>query len=224
MRLRSSTSLHTCFTGDLSDDDKFDSAVITLFCQSVVAAAAPAQRLTWYILKGAPEIEFTNMQGSICAFINYKQAARFGHVGWAFRLPDGNYYFGSSDHLWKHNRWDMAGWWRYMHVPAHGDIDWWDGQAGKTDMLAIMKSGPHIHYHAYKEIELPDCSSENAIMVANQIKVGGWHVTAHNCVNQAYLIFSGYSREHSLPDPFEDPLNLIPKIWFARISGSTIGI
>ena len=165
-------------------------------------------------------------KGAIYVFINFMQAARFGHVGWGFRLGEDRYCFGSSDHLWKHDWWDLPAWVRYMHVPAGGDIDWWSEQGNKSDMLSMMKKGQHaaykgrhIYYHAFKEIEfdLASSSPEKALQAAEQTNADGWHLSRNNCVHQAYLIFSKYSSEHKLPNPFQDPLNLIPKTWFSRI-------
>jgi hypothetical protein len=158
-------------------------------------------------------------EGAILAFINYKQAAQFGHVGWGFRLDNDSYYFGSTDHLWKHDWWNLPAWIRYMHVPADGDIDWWAEQGSRSEMLKQMKSGPHIRYHAYKEIELTDSTPESALKFTDELRRGGWNLAKHNCVHQAFLIFSNYNSTHDLPSPFTDPLNLIPKNWFARISG-----
>jgi hypothetical protein len=163
--------------------------------------------------------EYQKMQGSIYAFINYRQAARFGHVGWGFQLDDHSYYFGSSDHLWKHDWYDLAAWLAYMHVPAQGDIDWWAAQGSKALMLETMKSGPHIRYHAFKELKPADTMPERAATCAGNLKTGGWNIANHNCVHQAFLILSSYSRQHGLPDPFKEPLYLIPVYWFAGIAG-----
>lgn len=160
------------------------------------------------------------LEGSILAFINYKQAAQFGHVAWGFRLDEHSYYFGSTDHLWKHDWWNLAAWWRYMDVPPHGDIDYWAASGSKEDMFKMMRSGPHIRYHAYKEICLDESSPSAAINVAEELKAGGWNLAKHNCVHQAFLVFSNYSKTHCIPSPFADPLNMIPKTWFARIDSS----
>lgn len=159
-------------------------------------------------------------KGAIYSFINFEQAARFGHVGWGFELQDGSYYFGSTDHLWKHDWWDIPAWVRYMNVAPHGDIDWWAERGSKNDMLQTMKSGKHIRYHAFKEVILDEIVPEQAVATAEKLKTGGWHLSQHNCVHQSFLVFSNYSKQHNLPDPFADPLNMIPKNWFARISGS----
>ncbi len=167
-------------------------------------------------------------RGEIYSFINFEQAAKFGHVGWGFQMEDGSYFYGSSDHLWKHDWWDLAAWVRYMHVPPEGDIDWWAEQGTKSDMLQTMKSGMspqsgyHIRYHAFKQIELEAPLANRAFDAAQQLKMGGWSLAKHNCVHQVYLVLSNYSKHHNLPNPFEDPLNLIPKTWFARVDGREI--
>lgn len=163
-------------------------------------------------------------EGAIYAFINFKQAAQFGHVGWGFRVANDRFYFGSVDHLWKHDWWDFVAWCRYMNVPPGADIDWWAQEGTKQEMLEAMKTGRcssgkrHIFYHAYKEIAIEDCAPDKAVSLADDLKMGGWHISRHNCVQHAYLIFTSYASEQKLPDPFADPLNLIPKTWFGRLS------
>ncbi len=162
--------------------------------------------------------------GTIYAFINTVQAARFGHVGWGFQLGPDRYLFGSSDHLFKHSHFDLRAWWNYMHVPRNGEIDWWAEEGNREEMLSMMRKGHHekyrgrhIQYHLFKELQLDKVKPELAVSKAEELKSGGWDLTRHNCVHHAYLIFSSYSTNHKLPDPFADPLNLIPKSWFARI-------
>lgn len=163
--------------------------------------------------------------GSFLFFINFKQAARFGHIGWGFQVGNDNFCFGSADHLWKHSYWDISACLRYMHVPEGGDIDWWEDRGTRSLMLETMKTGRsesgrrHINYDAFKEVSLGAVSAPDALRAVEDVKSGGWHILRRNCVKQAYLIFSSYSAAESFPDPFSDPLNLIPKKWFAKIPG-----
>lgn len=41
--------------------------------------------------------------GQTYVFINYKQAAGFGHVAWGVRVAEDEFIFGSTDHLYHHN-------------------------------------------------------------------------------------------------------------------------
>ncbi|MBX9641423.1 MAG: hypothetical protein K2X97_17335, partial [Mycobacteriaceae bacterium] len=159
-------------------------------------------------------------EGAFYVFINFKQAAQFGHVGWGFRLGEDRYCFGSSDHLWRHDWWDLPAWIRYMHVPAGKDIDWWAEQGSKEQMLQMMGKGQlpefkgkHIFYHAYKKVAIDEhaCFPEEAMRAAEFTSANGWHLSENNCVHQAYFIFSKYGKEQVLPSPYKDPLNMIPK-------------
>lgn len=170
-------------------------------------------------------------QGAIYAFINFKQAANFGHLAWGFRLQDGSYCFGSSDHLWRHDWWDLGAWLRYMDVPAGGDIDWWCERGSKEDMLEMMKfgkhqkySGRHIYYHAFKEIEFDRSATTPALALAaaEGTGAGGWHLAKNNCVHQSYTIFSRYNQSYQLPNPFTNPIDMIPKTWFAKLVADTV--
>jgi hypothetical protein len=161
--------------------------------------------------------------GSIFAFINFKQAVGLGHVAWGYQIADDHFRYGSADHLWRHDWWDLPSWLRYMDVKPGGDIDWWCEEGKRSEMLQAMKTGygkdgrRHIFYHSFKELKLPSISVQNAITCTSEIEKQGWHVVNQNCVQQAHLIFSSYSKENNMPDPFADPLNMVPKTWFARI-------
>lgn len=174
--------------------------------------------------------------GSLYAFINFKQAAGFGHVAWGYQVDDNLFRYGSADHLWRHDWWDLPAWLRYLHVPPGGHIDWWCEEGTSLDMLQSMKTGfdkeqrRHIFYHAFKQLEVKSCSVQDAIALTCEIEKQGWHLFNQNCVQQAHMIFSSYSSEFNLDghrqsvdtfmaDVFSDPLNLIPKTWFARLPG-----
>ena len=167
------------------------------------------------------------MPGQFYVFINYEQAARFGHVGWGVRVGEDEYFFGSTDHLWKHDWWDLAAWLRYMDVPPDGDIDWWVERGSRSEMLETMRrghhqrSGYHIRYHAYKAIEVPRALPERAIEAAHKLRVMGWNLSRHNCVHQTFMILSEYCEQHDFPNPVNNLTHLIPKRWFQLLPGKT---
>ncbi|MBX9570222.1 MAG: hypothetical protein K2X77_15090 [Candidatus Obscuribacterales bacterium] len=168
--------------------------------------------------------EMKNKEGEILVFINYLQAARFGHVAWGIRVAENEYFFGSTDHLWKHDWWDLPAWARYMNVPPEGDIDWWVEHGSKDAMLKMMRSGHHIRYHAYKCINVQSAQPEKAVEAAHRLRSAGWHLARHNCVHQTFLVMNEYSSEHNAPDPFANVLNLIPKRWFGLLPGDTVSL
>lgn len=157
--------------------------------------------------------------GEILVFINFLQAARFGHVAYGFQVGDDEFVFGSTDHLWKHEWWDLPAWVRYMNVPPAGDIDWWLERGNRAAMLKQMKSGHHIRYHAFKSMQIADAYPHKALEAAVSLQHGGWHLAKHNCVHQTYRIMDEYCKEHNFPNPHEDALNLIPKRWFSILPG-----
>src|SRR6185437_16904874 len=97
-----------------------------------------------------------NMEGAAFVFINFIQAGRMGHVGWGFLIDPATqtYYFGSTDHLWRHNWWDLVAWIRYTHVNPSANNDWWSGTGTHDDMLRMMSGGHHIRYHAAKRVSV----------------------------------------------------------------------
>ncbi len=168
-------------------------------------------------------------QGLVYAFINFEQAARFGHIGWGFRLEDQNsFIFGSTDHLYHHDVWDLPAWIRYMAVPPGDDIDWWCETGTELDMLSTMRtgvhasSGRHIRYHAYKAVPVAGANPLRARECAQAQRTGGWSVLENNCVHHAYQIFSEYGAAPVVPNPCAGQTLRIPKTWFASLQGSEI--
>jgi hypothetical protein len=168
------------------------------------------------------------MKGSAFVFINLVQAVRFGHVGWGFALDEAHtlFYFGSSDHLYRHRWWDLPAWIRYSKVEPKGDIDWWSAIGSKADMLRIMANGDptryHIRYHLVKEIEVDNALPEDGRQTAEDLRAGGWAVLSNNCVHQAYDVLTRYGAE--LPNPDVPLTNLVPKVWFGKIAGRQYNI
>jgi hypothetical protein len=168
------------------------------------------------------------MKGSGFVFINLVQALRFGHVGWGFALDEAQtrFYFGSTDHLYRHPWWDLPGWIRYANVAPEKDVDWWSGIGSREEMYRAMFHGEgdryHIWYHVAKEIAVENASPEAAVAAAEALQMGGWAVTSNNCVHQAFNVLTTYGATLPLPD---QPLtNLIPKVWFGKIEGNRFNI
>lgn len=166
------------------------------------------------------------MQGSAFVFINLIQAARFGHVGWGFSLAEGQdrYYFGSTDHLFRHPWWNLAAWMRYAHLETGVNNDWWSEIGTRKEMLRIMHGGHHsryhITYHVGKEIAVPAAHPDEAIALAGKLDNGGWSLLVNNCVHQTYSVLTEYGA--TLPKPIEPFTNVMPKKWFAAIEGELL--
>ena len=168
------------------------------------------------------------MNGTGFVFINLLQAMRFGHVGWGFAIDEAQsqFYFGSTDHLYRHPWWDLPGWIQYAKVEPHADNDWWSAVGTRDDMLRIMSRGDsgryHIRYHVAKEIAVQSARIEDARRAAESLRTGGWAVLSNNCVHQAYDVLTEYGA--NLPAPTQPLTNLIPKVWFAKIEGNQFNI
>ena len=164
------------------------------------------------------------MSGRAYIFINFKQAARFGHIGWGFQLDDQSVFYGSTDHLYHHRWWDLPGWIKYMNVPPHGHTDWWAEVGSEEVMLRTMKSGHHIHYHAYKVITVEQPRPEPARESAQAMQTAGWCVVGNNCIDQTYRIMSDFGGAHLLPAPYGMPLHVVPRLWFAAINSECVNL
>lgn len=166
------------------------------------------------------------MRGSAFVFINLVQAVRFGHVGWGFALDERGeqFYFGSTDHLYRHPWWDLPAWIRYAHVEPELDNDWWYEIGSRDDMFRIMHAGHHaryhIRYHIAKEIPVENADPVSARRVADALQKGGWSVVSNNCVHQTYNVLSSYGA--ALPQPDRPLTNLIPKRWFNALPGNLL--
>ena len=104
------------------------------------------------------------------------------------------------------------------------DVDYWSGEGDLDSMLTEMASGPHIRYHAFKELPVPleSARPELARVMAQGFKEGGWSVLSNNCVHQTHRLLSTFGAAHLLPDPVRDPLgdlSLIPVKFFALARG-----
>jgi len=158
------------------------------------------------------------VRGLAYVFINFEQAARCGHVGWGVSLGDGqNFHFGSTDHLYKHSYLNLPALLRYMQVSPGGDLDWWAHVGTESEMLATMRTGHHIRYHAYKVVEVNQPNPERAIAAAELLRHAGWHVMQNNCVHHVHSVLSGYGNTAGLPNPNTPVTNVIPRRWFGAI-------
>lgn len=160
------------------------------------------------------------MLGRAFVFINFKQAAHFGHIGWGFKL-DGydRYLFGSTDHLIHHEMHDLIAWIRYASVPVGADVDYWCQEGTLSAMMEIMKAGNHIRYHHYKQFPVKDAKPMEATQAAAASGAGGWNVLKNNCVHQTFSVLQSYGADLPEPPPLIRGIGLIPRVWFDNIKG-----
>lgn len=161
--------------------------------------------------------------GSAYVFINFEQAARFGHVGWGFQTAEQEFCFGSTDHLWRREypQWHPVELLRYMNVQPELNNDFWSETGPLERMLFVMGHGHHIRYHAYKRLCVGAPEAERARALAQAQKDNGWNLLNNNCVHQVYSVLTKYG-ERGLPYPLA--LNLIPKVWFEGIESEVVPI
>ena len=127
-------------------------------------------------------------------FINFEQALGFGHIAWGFETSPGQYFYGSTDHLLRRPMWDLIALVKYSRVEPGGDIDYWSGLGSFDQMLANMSSGPHIRYHAYKQLPVAYSAAQPlpARALAESLKDGGWALWDNNCVHQTDRILKTF--------------------------------
>lgn len=161
------------------------------------------------------------MNGRFYLFINFRQAATLGHVGWGFKLDDAdNFMFGATDHLWRHKWWDLFGWVDYLNTLPGEPTDWWSDVGSEEQMLEVMKSTRrHIWYHACKVVDVPTADPERARQAALRTGKAGWNALSNNCVQQTFEIVSAYNCDGIIPNPWTNSFQLIPRIWFDSIDG-----
>lgn len=160
------------------------------------------------------------MIGRAFIFINYKQAAHFGHIGWGFKLEGyDRYFFGSTDHLIHHEMHDLMAWLKYSSVGVGADVDYWAQEGTLASMLDTMKAGNHIRYHHYKAFPVQNAKPKEAMQAAAASGAGGWNVLKNNCVHQTYSVFQAYGAKLPEPPPIIRGVGLIPRVWFKNIEG-----
>ncbi len=159
--------------------------------------------------------------GKFLLFINFRQAASLGHVGWGFLLDDNaTYLFGSTDHLYRHQWWDLPAWLSYMHVEPGEPTDWWCEYGNEDEMYTRMsRSHNHIWYHSCKSVLVPKATPKIAEKMALGQELGGWSLLSNNCVGQTFELIKAYGAETKIPDPWQNSLNMIPRVWFDSFNG-----
>ena len=157
-------------------------------------------------------------KGFAYIFINLEQAVGFGHIGWGFLIEPETYCFGSTDHLWRldYPIWNLPELIRYLHVEAGKNIDFWRSTGSRDEMLHTMKSGAHVRYHLYKELEVEKADPRLALARVDETAEAGWDVLSNNCVHQSYRIITAYGAKLSSPGALT---NRFPKTWFNTIGG-----
>jgi hypothetical protein len=155
--------------------------------------------------------------GAAYVFINFEQAMALGHIGWGFLVEEDWYLFGSTDHLWnrKYPMWHAPEFIRYMDVPPGQNNDYWSAFGTEEEMLKMMRSGPHVRYHSYKRIPVPNPNPSAARELGETMKDIGWNVAQNNCVHQSHAMLTKYGGM-ILPTAYT-PLDSIPRKWFAAI-------
>ncbi|HEY9777979.1 MAG TPA: hypothetical protein V6C81_29725 [Planktothrix sp.] len=162
------------------------------------------------------------MKGEIFIFINFDQAAGFGHIGWGLLVGGERYYFGSTDHLWNtdYPMWHPLELIRYMNVEPGENNDFWAELGSFDDMLQTMRHGHHVRYHAYKAMPVESAEPLMAKAYAEQLAGKGWNVFFDNCVHQTFHILTKYGATQ-LPDPYKLS-NRVPRAWFDSIEADPI--
>ena len=158
------------------------------------------------------------MNGNAYIFVNYHQAATFGHVGWGFAIDNSRTcYFGSTDHFCVDALRNPG---QCLRVNQGDDNDWW-AQIGTFDeMISIMRnqSSGHIWYHAYKEIPTNNADPVHARRTADNYKNAGWWIPGNTCLDHVYHILCDYGIPN-LPWP-SDPRYWVPNNYFNTLRES----
>ena len=162
------------------------------------------------------------MAGEFYLFINYKQAAGCGHVGFGFSASADRkeYVFGSVDHLTRHNYWDFGAWIDYTYVAPGEDNDWWCETGDRETMLRQMTaSKTHIWYHDYKIFPVMYPQYEEGKDFAFRLEKMGWAVASNNCVHQTYELAKVYGVGGEMLNPWQNTFLLFPNNWFSKLPG-----
>jgi len=153
-------------------------------------------------------------------FINFEQALGFGHIAWGFEIEPSSYFYGSTDHLLRRPMWDVFALLEYSRVEPGGDVDFWSAQGSLEEMLAAMSGGPHIRYHAYKQLPVSFDHAEPlaAKEAAEKLREGGWTLWDNNCVHQTDRILKIFGAGELIPRPMHV---LSPVRYFALAQGAS---
>ena len=151
-------------------------------------------------------------------FINFEQALGFGHIAWGIEVEPGKYFYGSTDHLLRRPMWDLIALIQYARVKPGDDVDYWSSSGSFDDMLGEMSRGPHIWYHAYKQIavQAKEAAPLEARAAAEKFKDGGWTLWDNNCVHQTHRVLDIFGAGALIANPKQAPT---PVRFFAGAPG-----
>ena len=124
-----------------------------------------------------------------------------GHVGWAFMLDDGSYYYGPTE--------NQSG----LPFVKPGDDNGWWGERGDTNyMLQAFRAR---NYDAYKVCSVLNANPSNAEKTARYKAGCGYGFITDNCLDHVWDILSAYGIE-GLPWRQNYPS---PNDWVAQFNG-----
>lgn len=146
-------------------------------------------------------------------FINPNIPLNAGHIGWAFKLSNGNYTYGSKE---------IAG---QISVPNGEPNGMFVKTASfeqmKTDMKAGGTQGPSKHpifqYMSFKQLFTADADPAAARTAADAAFNDGYGLFGNNCMDNAYRVLKAYGlSDEALPNPGHLP-NWVPNSWYSQI-------
>lgn len=142
-----------------------------------------------------------------------------GHVGWGFKLANGNFMYGSKEAKPSEFMNQIPFFPGVIHKGNPNGV--FVKEATCKDMLGSLRAGgnekgPRFLYHQYKLLQAPDVSIDDAVSLAWDSKNWGYGLPGNNCMDDVFKIIKAYASgddtflpwpsTHWLPNAFFDAI------------------
>ena len=143
-----------------------------------------------------------------------------GHVGWGFKLANGNFMYGSKEASPMEFANNIPFFPGVIHKGNPNGVS--VKEAALKDMLNSLETNGNngalrFVYHQYKLLQAPNVSIDDAVSLALDSKNWGYGLTGNNCMDDVFKIIKAYASgddtflpwpsTHWFPNAFFDDIN-----------------
>lgn len=141
---------------------------------------------------------------------------QLGHVGWGFRLADGGWCWGATEH-------DGMPPMVPPPFPNGGFVE----HGSKAEMLRAFRdgyrksgAGKGWRYKSMKLLYALNPQPDAAEVITRMLPTAGYNISGNNCMDHVVRVLNIYSGIPIVPIPaLGGPVMWIPRFWFAMITG-----
>lgn len=147
-------------------------------------------------------------------FVKTDIPLHLGHVGWGFKLANGQWCYGATETFGKNE------------TPPGMDNGVFIKQGSKDDMFYAFKNGKTPsnagwRYQFYKGMTTGNPNPQRGIEAAELTRRMGYGLWGNNCMNHAIKVLNAYAGYPMVPVAnSSSPQYWVPNFWFAQITAA----